>query len=106
MDPNAAPTVRIKYPANLRVGYCQIPEAEFDPKIHERWEDDAAPSTDSAGAGNEGHGEGAETALTAAQVLEMAGGNFMTFKAAAKKVLGDACPDKKAEIIEALKAAA
>lgn len=37
MDPNAAPTVRIKFPANLRVGYCQIPAAEFDPAIHELW---------------------------------------------------------------------
>lgn len=39
MDPNAAKTVRIKFPANLRVGYCQIPEAEFDPKVHELWAD-------------------------------------------------------------------
>lgn len=39
MDPNAAPTVRIKFPANLRVGYCQIPAAEFDPEIHELWVD-------------------------------------------------------------------
>lgn len=101
-----AKTVRIKFPANLRVGYCQIPEAEFDPKIHELWEDAAAPSGDGSGAGNEGSGEGGDETLTAAQVLEMAGGNFMAFKSAAAKVLGDDCPSKKAEIIEALKAKA
>lgn len=39
-----APTVRIVYPANKRCGYCQIPEAKFDPRIHTRWEDrDAEP---------------------------------------------------------------
>lgn len=54
----------------------------------------------------EGTGEGADETLTAAQVLELAGGNFMAFKSAAAKVLGDECPSKKAEIIEALKAKA
>ena len=36
-DPNAAPTVRIVYPANLRAGYCQIPASEYDPEIHTLW---------------------------------------------------------------------
>jgi len=34
---DAAKTVRIVYPANLRCGYCQIPEAEFDPSVHTVW---------------------------------------------------------------------
>lgn len=41
---------------------------------------------------------------TAAEVLELADGNFMTFKAAASKVLGDDTPSTKDEIIAALKA--
>ena len=36
--------------------------------------------------------------------LSLADGNFMAFKAAAKKVLGDAIPKTKDEIVEALKA--
>lgn len=41
---------------------------------------------------------------TPAEVLALADGNFMTFKSAAKKLLGDAIPDKKDEIIAALNA--
>jgi hypothetical protein len=41
-------------------------------------------------------------AKTAADVLAMADGNFMAFKSAASKLLGDKTPDKKAEIITAL----
>lgn len=36
----------------------------------------------------------------------MDGMNFMAFRSAARSILGDDCPDKKAEIIEALKAKA
>jgi len=36
------------------------------------------------------------------EVLALADGNFMSFKSAAKKVLGDATPDKKDEIVAAL----
>lgn len=39
---------------------------------------------------------------TAAEVLALADGNFMTFKAAAKKLLGDATPASKDEITAAL----
>lgn len=39
---------------------------------------------------------------TAVDVLKMASGHFMTFKAAAKKLLGDKTPDSKAEIVAAL----
>lgn len=38
----------------------------------------------------------------AADVLAMADGNFMAFKSAASKLLGDKTPDKKAEIVAAL----
>ncbi|WMT85574.1 hypothetical protein NO932_11610 [Pelagibacterium sp. 26DY04] len=47
-----------------------------------------------------------EQPKTAAEVLELADGNFMTFKAAASKVLGDDTPSTKDEIIAALKAKA
>lgn len=40
-DPNAAPTVRIVYPANKRAGYANIPAADFDPAIHTLYEPDA-----------------------------------------------------------------
>lgn len=40
----------------------------------------------------------------AAEALALAGGNFMAFKSAAKKVLGDALPAKKPEIVAALEA--
>jgi hypothetical protein len=43
-------------------------------------------------------------APTATDVLALADGNFMAFKAAAKKVLGDDLPKTKDEIVEALKA--
>lgn len=46
---------------------------------------------------------------TAAEVLAMADDSevqFMTFKAEAKKVLGEECPAKKDEIVAALKAKA
>lgn len=52
-----------------------------------------------------GDGGKAETEKTAAEVLAMAndpGVQFMTFKAAATKILGDATPSTKAEIIAAL----
>lgn len=39
---------------------------------------------------------------TAAEVLAMAGGNFMVFKSAASKLLGDATLSKKGEIVAAL----
>lgn len=39
---------------------------------------------------------------SAADVLAMADGNFMAFKSAASKLLGDKTPDKKAEIVAAL----
>lgn len=42
--------------------------------------------------------------VTAAEVLALADGNFMAFKAAAKKVLGDEAPAKKDEIVAALQA--
>lgn len=42
----------------------------------------------------------------AAEALALAGGNFMAFKSAAKKVLGDALPAKKPEIVAALEALA
>ncbi|WP_156458077.1 hypothetical protein [Devosia epidermidihirudinis] len=40
----------------------------------------------------------------AADALALAGGNFMAFKSAAKKILSDALPGTKDEIIAALKA--
>ncbi|RDE07729.1 hypothetical protein [Pelagibacterium lacus] len=43
---------------------------------------------------------------SAAEVLDLADGNFMAFKAAASKVLGDDTPPTKDEIIAALKAKA
>ncbi|MET3648037.1 hypothetical protein [Phyllobacterium ifriqiyense] len=42
------------------------------------------------------------TAKTAQEVLELQTGNFMTFKAEAKKLLGDQTPSNKEEIIAAL----
>ncbi|MFW8696311.1 hypothetical protein ACOI9Y_37670, partial [Mesorhizobium japonicum] len=39
---------------------------------------------------------------TAAEVLALADGNFMEFKSAASKLLGDKTPEKKAEIVAAL----
>jgi hypothetical protein len=39
---------------------------------------------------------------TIADVIAMADGNFMQFKSAAAKILGDATPSTKAEIIAAL----
>lgn len=44
--------------------------------------------------------------VTAAEVLAMADGNFMAFKSAAKKILGDETPAKKDEIVAALQAKA
>ena len=41
-------------------------------------------------------------AKTAAEVLALADGNFMAFKSAASKLLGDKTPEKKAEIVAAL----
>lgn len=41
-------------------------------------------------------------AKSAADVLAMADGNFMAFKSAASKLLGDATPSKKDEIVAAL----
>ncbi|TRC78519.1 hypothetical protein FJV80_24565 [Mesorhizobium sp. WSM4310] len=41
-------------------------------------------------------------AKSATEVLAMADGNFMAFKSAATKLLGDKTPDKKAEIVAAL----
>lgn len=56
MDPNASPTVRIKYPANLRVGYCQIPAGEFDPSVHELWVDPLDHDKDGKPGGSEPQG--------------------------------------------------
>ncbi|TPN26659.1 hypothetical protein FKO01_25440 [Mesorhizobium sp. B2-3-3] len=41
-------------------------------------------------------------ALSATEVLAMADGNFMAFKSAASKLLGDRLPSKKDEIVAAL----
>ncbi|MFD1944728.1 hypothetical protein [Paradevosia shaoguanensis] len=49
-----------------------------------------------------GDGAGALNTSAALDALGTAGGNFMAFKSAAKKVLGDATPDKKDEIVAAL----
>lgn len=43
-----------------------------------------------------------EEAKTAAEVLQLADGQFMTFKSGASKLLGDKTPATKAEIIAAL----
>lgn len=43
---DAAKTVRIVYPANLRCGYCQIPEAEYDPSVHTLWREPGAAHDD------------------------------------------------------------
>lgn len=40
--------------------------------------------------------------VTPAEALALSGGQFMTFKAAAKKALGDGAPEKKEELIDAL----
>ncbi len=50
--------------------------------------------------------EPAPSGTGAADALALAGGNFMAFKSAAKKVLGDALPAKKPEIVAALEALA
>lgn len=47
-------------------------------------------------------GTGGAEPKTAAEVLELVSGNFMTFKAEAKKLLGDKTPGTKEEIIAAL----
>lgn len=47
-----------------------------------------------------------EPAKSPAEVLAMADGNFMAFKAAATKVLGDDTPGTKDEIVKALEEAA
>ena len=44
----------------------------------------------------------AKDSASTLDVLGMAGDNFMSFKSAAKKVLGDATPDKKDDIVAAL----
>lgn len=49
-------------------------------------------------------GNAATAAPGAGEALALAGGNFMAFKSAAKKVLGDAMPAKKPEIVAALEA--
>lgn len=41
---------------------------------------------------------------TAAEAMALVGGNFMAFKSAAKKVLGDTLPGTKSEIVAALEA--
>lgn len=45
---------------------------------------------------------GGADAKSAADVLAIADGNFMAFKSAAAKLLGDKTPDKKADIVSAL----
>jgi hypothetical protein len=45
---------------------------------------------------------GGDTPKTAEEVLKLADGQFMTFKSAATKLLGDKTPSTKAEIITAL----
>lgn len=52
-------------------------------------------------AGKE-HAAGDDKPMTAADVLAMAGGNFMAFKSAAAKLLGENTPSKKDEIVAAL----
>lgn len=47
MEP--AKTVRIVYPANLRVGYCQIPASEYDPEVHTLWVDPDAEQNQDTG---------------------------------------------------------
>ena len=86
------PTVKISRADNPRGGFAIINEADFDPKRHELF--DAQP------AGTPLTAE--EAAAAASSVLSMADGNFMAFKAAAKKLLGDACPAKKGDIVAAL----
>ncbi|MBZ3690994.1 hypothetical protein [Phyllobacterium calauticae] len=51
---------------------------------------------------NPGSGQSGDTPRTALEVLELAGGNFMTFKSEAKKLLGEKTPGTKDEIIAAL----
>lgn len=99
------PTVKITYPANKRAGYALINESDFDPKKHKLHgaKDEGRPAPD--------HASGPQTvttgdAPTAADVLAMADGNFMAFKSAAKKILGDDTPAKKDEIVAALRAKA
>lgn len=46
--------------------------------------------------------QGPADTKSASEVLAMADGNFMAFKSAASKLLGDKTPDKKAEIVAAL----
>ncbi|UPT53450.1 hypothetical protein [Synechococcus phage Ssp-JY39] len=49
-----------------------------------------------------GKKDNAGEAKSATKVLAMADGNFMAFKSAASKLLGDATPAKKDEIVAAL----
>lgn len=82
-------TMKVKPWGEGQGDHVLINAADFDAARHEPFDDEvAAASRDD---------------LTAAEVLAMADGNFMAFKAAAKKLLGDDCPAKKDEIIADLK---
>lgn len=59
-------------------------------------------SFDSKGSAKSKEFQGEADPKSAAGVLAMADGNFMAFKSAATKLLGDKTPDKKAEIVAAL----
>lgn len=65
---------------------------------------DGKPGGSVPGLGAGASGTNAGTATTVTDVLALADGNFMTFKKAAKAILGDTTPGTKDEIVEALKA--
>ncbi|MBZ9600745.1 hypothetical protein [Phyllobacterium chamaecytisi] len=92
-------TIRVKPWSDDQGDFVIINEADFDPKFHELL--DAAPATKPAAPASTPApvDTGDKTAL---EVLALADGNFMSFKSAAKKLLGDKTPSTKPEIIAAL----
>lgn len=64
----------------------------------------AAPKAAAAAKPTKAPAQTPSASPVAADALALAGGNFMAFKSAAKKVLGDALPATKPEIVAALEA--
>jgi hypothetical protein len=90
-------TMKVKPWSQDQGDHVLINKADFDPEIHESFDAKAGDAVTNAKAGD-------APAMTAAEVLAMASGNFMSFKAAASKLLGDQTPSKKDEIVAALTA--
>lgn len=89
-------------------GPARLNESDFDPAKHKLWQPDVKRDPlDHDGDQRKGGSLPADVPagpLSRDDVLALSGGNFMTFKAAAKTLLGDSTPSKKADIITALEA--